>query len=93
MITATFSETRRRLGELIELAGRGEDVVIIRDNRPVAALTPVTPADLELATRITGEQAKRFHRMMDAEPKTVFKSAASAVARLKRSGRVVRKRP
>jgi prevent-host-death family protein len=87
MITTSISETRRRLSELIELARRGEEVVIIKDSRPVAALTPISSADLEMATRITDEQARRFHAFVDAEKKTSFPSAKAAVASLQKMAR------
>ena len=84
MITASVSETRRRLSELIELARRGEEVVIIKDSRPVAALQPIDPADLELVTKITDRQARRLHEMIDSEPRRTFPSAAAAVRVLKK---------
>jgi prevent-host-death family protein len=48
MITQSISEARRKLSELIELARQGEDVIIIKDSKPVAALTPIDASDLEL---------------------------------------------
>jgi prevent-host-death family protein len=60
-------EARDRLSELIDRALAGEEVVIIRDGRPVVALRPmqaqaperpVTAADLDwlAARRITGRK-------------------------------------
>jgi prevent-host-death family protein len=60
MITRSISEARRQLGALIELARQGEDVVIIKDSKPVVSLRPVTEADLELVPEITDAQAKRI---------------------------------
>ncbi len=84
MVTASVSETRRRLSELIELARQGEDVVIIKDSRPVAALQRVDPADMELVTRLTDHQARRLIKIIDSEPRVTFPSAAAAVRFLKK---------
>ena len=84
MITASITETRRRLSELIELARQGEDVVIIKDSRPVAALHPVDAADLALTPPLTDHQARRLIEWTDAQPKKTFRSAAAAVKWLKK---------
>ena len=84
MITASITETRRRLSELIELARGGEDVVIIKDSRPVAALHPIDASDLELTTRLTDRQARRLWKMIESEPGKTFPSAAAAVRFLKK---------
>lgn len=84
MITKSVSETRRKLSELIELARRGEEVVIIKDSQPVAALFPIDPSDMELVTRISGHQAARLQEMIKSEPRKTFRSAAAAVRSLKR---------
>jgi len=49
MITASVSETRRKLSALIEQARNGEEIVIIKDSRPVATLKAIDASDLELA--------------------------------------------
>ena len=84
MITASVSETRRKLSALIEQARQGEEVVIIKDSRPVAALQPIDASDLELATIITGRQAQRLVEMTEAEPRKTFRSARAAVTFLKK---------
>lgn len=84
MITASVSETRRRLSELIELARQGAEVVIIKDSRPVAALSPIEPEDLELVTKITDTKARALHRWIDAEPKVNFPDAAQAARFLRK---------
>jgi prevent-host-death family protein len=83
MITASVTETRRKLSELIELARQGEEVVIIKDSRPVAALQPIDASDLELVTRISDRQARHLREMTDTEPRRTFRSAAAAVRFLK----------
>ena len=87
MITASVSETRRRLSELIELARRGEEVVIIKDSRPVASISAISAEDLELATRISDRQARSLHEFIDAEPTVTFGSAKAAVQFLKKDVR------
>ena len=84
MITASVSETRRRLSQLIDAARAGEEVVIIKDSRPVAALHSIDASDLELAIRITDRQAQRLEQMIDREPRRSFPSAAAAVRFLKK---------
>ena len=84
MITASVSETRRKLSELIEQARNGEEVVIIKDSRPVAALRRIDASDLELATTMTDRQARRLSEIIETEPRKTFQSAAAAVRFLKR---------
>lgn len=84
MITASVSETRRKLSELIEQARNGEEVVIIKDSRPVAAIRRIDAADLELATTMTDHQARRLSEIIEAEPRKTFRSAAAAARFLKK---------
>ncbi len=90
MITKSVSEARRRLGELIELARQGEEVVIIKDSRPVAALQPIDASDMELVTTVSDRQAQRLWEIAAAEPGRTFPSPSHAVKHLKK--RVPRKR-
>jgi len=84
MITASVSETRRKLSELIEQARNGEEVVIIKDSRPVAAIRRIDASDLELATTLTDRQAHRLLDIIEAEPRKTFHSAAAAARFLKK---------
>ncbi len=84
MITASVTETRRRLSELIELARQGEEVVIIKDSRPVAALQPIDASDLDLATRLSDRQARRFIEWSESQPKRTFASVSAGVKWLKK---------
>jgi len=84
MITASVSETRRKLSELIEQARKGEEVVIIKDSRPVAALRRIDASDLELAITMTERQARRLSEIIESEPRKTFRSAAAAVRSLKK---------
>jgi prevent-host-death family protein len=47
VIQCNVAEAKARLSELIQKALLGEEVVIARDNRPLARLTPIarTPGD------------------------------------------------
>jgi antitoxin (DNA-binding transcriptional repressor) of toxin-antitoxin stability system len=84
MITASVSETRRKLSELIELARNGEDVVIIKDSRPVATRQRIDASDMELVTRVSDRQAQRLHELIDSEPRKILRSADAAVKFLKK---------
>ena len=70
MITRSVSEARRELGKLIDLARQGQDVVIIKDSRPVAALRPIDDSDLDLA--------------LEAQPALTFNSPEAAMKYLKK---------
>ncbi len=83
MITQSISEARRKLGDLIELARQGEDVVIIKDSKPVAALTPIDASDLRLV-RLAPARARRLKAWAKAQPKKRFPSAEAAVHFLKK---------
>ncbi|HKW99917.1 MAG TPA: type II toxin-antitoxin system prevent-host-death family antitoxin [Bryobacteraceae bacterium] len=83
MITQSISEARRKLAELIELARSGEEVVIIKDSKPVAALTPIDDSDLELV-RLTAAQARRLKQWARSEPGMTFRSTDDAVRYMKK---------
>ena len=83
MITQSISEARRKLGDLIELARQGEDVVIIKDSKPVAALTPIDASDLRLV-RLTPAEERRLKAWSKRQPKKKFPSIESAVHFLKK---------
>ncbi|PYT22318.1 MAG: hypothetical protein DMG58_30360, partial [Acidobacteria bacterium] len=82
MITRSISEARRKLADLIELARQGEEVVIIKDSKPVAALT-IDASDLKLV-RLTPTQARRLKAWTKAQPKKKFASIAAAAHVLKK---------
>ena len=72
------------MSELIDRARAGEEVVIIRDSRPVAALHPIDASDMELVTRITDQQARRLVELSETEPRKTFRSAAAAASFLRK---------
>jgi prevent-host-death family protein len=84
MVTKSITEARKELSALIELARQGEDVVIIKDSRPVASLRPIVASDLALIPEISDSQAERLLKMAKAGPRKTFRSAAAATAYLKR---------
>lgn len=45
MQTVTLDEAKERLADLVEDASRGDEVVIMSHDRPVAKLVPVVGAD------------------------------------------------
>jgi prevent-host-death family protein len=84
MITRSISEARRELGRLIEQARQGQDVVIIKDSRPVAALRPIDDSDLDLAPELTDAQVQRLWKWSEAQPSKTFSSPEAAVKYLKK---------
>jgi prevent-host-death family protein len=84
MITRSISEARRQLGKLIEMARQGQDVVIIKDSRPVAALRPIDDTDLDLALELTDAQVERLWKWSEAQPSKTFNSPEAAVKYLKK---------
>jgi prevent-host-death family protein len=84
MITRSISEARRELGRLIDLARQGQDVVIIKDSRPVAALRPIDDSDLDLAVELTDAEIQDLWKWSDAQPSLTFDSPEAAVKYLKK---------
>ena len=87
MITRSISEARRELGRLIEQARQGQDVVIIKDSRPVAALRPIDDTDLNLADEVTDTQVQRLWEWSAAQPAIKFDSPEAAAKYLKKEFR------
>jgi prevent-host-death family protein len=85
----TIREAKARLNALVEAAERGEQVVLMRGSKLVAAIVPVSADDLELAPRLSDPQAERLWRQIETERRDgssiVMDSAEAAVAQL--SGR------
>ncbi len=87
MITASISEPRRQLAQLIAKAQQGEEVVIIKDSKPVAALRAIGPEDLELKLEVSDAQARKLWSSLKKQDLVSFASATKAVAFLKRASR------
>ena len=88
MRSITIKEAKAKLNELIEAAERGEEVVLMRGSHHVAALVPITDADLQLAPRITDAQSDALWEQVHAERaagKTrIFESAEDVIAHLQK---------
>ncbi|MCU0234315.1 MAG: type II toxin-antitoxin system Phd/YefM family antitoxin [Thermoanaerobaculales bacterium] len=82
----TIREAKARLNALVDAAERGEQVVLMRGSRLVAAIVPVSAEDLELAPRLTDPQAERLWSLIAAErangANLTFEGPAEAVAHL-----------
>lgn len=93
MEAVTIREAKARLNALVEAAERGEQVVLMRGSKLVAAIVPVSAEDLELGPRLSDPQAERFWRRLEAERRDgaslVMDGSAAAVALLagRRAGR------
>ena len=108
MRAVTIREAKARLHELVEAATRGEQVVLMRGSRHVAALVPISTDELELPTRLSDPQAERLWRGLARELRdgssVAFETPEGAVAylsgkgatppaRRRRSGVARRRRP
>jgi prevent-host-death family protein len=67
MKAVTIRAAKARLNALVEAAERGEQVVLMRGSKHVAAIVPVSANDIELAPRFTDAQADRFWRQLYEE--------------------------
>jgi prevent-host-death family protein len=87
MHAVTIREAKARLNALVDAAERGEQVVIMRGSRLVAAIVPVSADDLELAPRLADPQAERLWKQVEGERESgaslAFDGPAEAVAHLK----------
>lgn len=94
MRALTIREAKAKLNELVDAATRGEQVVLLRRSKHVAAIVPITADDLELAPRLGDPQAERLWRALAEERSRggslEFRTAELAVRHL--AGRPVRRR-
>jgi prevent-host-death family protein len=67
MRAVTIKEAKAHLNELVEAATEGEDVVLMRGSKHVAAIVPLTEEDLYVASHLTDEQAARLWKALAAE--------------------------
>jgi antitoxin (DNA-binding transcriptional repressor) of toxin-antitoxin stability system len=95
MRAVTIKEAKAHLNELVEAATKGEEVVLMRGSKHIATIVPITADDLELATRLTDDQADRLWRQLATEKEAgnleVFETAERAVRRLSPSRRGARR--
>jgi prevent-host-death family protein len=89
MHAVTIREAKARLNELVEAATQGEQVVLMRGSKHVAAIVPLSADELELPPRLSDAQAERLWRSLaaqqDANRTVVFRDSAAAIAHLARS--------
>ena len=94
MRAVTIREAKAHLNELIDAAVGGEQVVLMRGSKHVAAIVPVSIEEMELPPRLTDDQAERLWRQLAAEQRDgkvrTFESAEKAVAYLKKPVRLRR---
>ena len=97
MHLVTIREAKARLNALVEAALRGEQVVLMRGSRHVAAIVPVSVDDLELAPHLTDRQAEKLWSSLEAEradgASLVFETAEKAVEHLSTRPSSPRRRP
>ena len=95
MRAVNIREAKARLNSLVAAAERGEQIIIMRGSKHVAAIVPLSEEDLEVSPRPTDPQAERLWRQLEAERRDgstlVVESADEAVAHLKRSTRTGRR--
>ena len=65
MTTVGIFEAKNRLSELVERAGRGEEIVITRRGQSVARLMPPEVADAKVQAR---DLAERIRHTREAHP-------------------------
>ena len=86
MRAVTIKEAKARLNALVDAAVSGEQVVLMRGSKHVAAIVPVSADELELPPRLSDEQAARFWKVLAEERArggtASFASAEDAVASL-----------
>jgi antitoxin (DNA-binding transcriptional repressor) of toxin-antitoxin stability system len=87
MRAVTIKHAKAHLNELVEAATSGEQIVLMRGSKHVAAIVPLGEADLEISPRLTDDQAARLWgeiaRAQVSDHSAVFPSAARAVAFLR----------
>jgi prevent-host-death family protein len=67
MEAVTISKAKARLNALVEAAERGEQVLLMRGSKLVAAIVPVSARDFDLAPRLSDAQAERLWRQIRDE--------------------------
>jgi prevent-host-death family protein len=84
----TIKDAKAHLNELVQAAQAGEQVVLMRGAKHVAAIIPINEQNIELALELTDDQAARFWRQLASEQASgtvaAFGSAERAVQHLRR---------
>jgi antitoxin (DNA-binding transcriptional repressor) of toxin-antitoxin stability system len=96
MRAVTMRQAKATLNELVEAATRGEQVVLMRGAKHVAAIVPLSADDLEISFRLDEPQAERLWQQIAAERRSgalrEFASPKAAVAHLAGQPRPRRRR-
>ena len=86
MRAVTIREAKARLNQLVDAAEKGEQVVLMRGSRHVAAIVPLSAEELEIAPRVSDAQAERLWRQLAEERRSgqllVLEDAEAAVRHL-----------
>lgn len=86
MICATLKEAKVKLNTLVQEAVNGEDVILMRGAKHIAAIIPISEDDLCLDLKLTDTQADRLWRYIEQEREEgklrEFDSSAQVVADL-----------
>jgi len=86
MQAVTIREAKARLNALVEAAERGEQVVLMRGSKLVAAIVPVSADEVELGPRLSDPQAERLWGQLEAQRRdgstVVMEGPEEAVAHL-----------
>lgn len=86
MRAVTIREAKARLNQLVDAAEKGEQVVLMRGSRHVAAIVPISAEELEIAPRLSDAQAERLWRQLAEERRSgqllVLEDAEAAVRHL-----------
>lgn len=84
MQAVTIREAKSKLHALVEAVERGEQVVLMRGAKHVAAIVPLSAEDIEVAPRLTDAQAERLWQQIAVARRdgsgVAVKSAEDAVA-------------
>lgn len=67
MICATLKDAKATLNKLVEYATAGEDVILMKGSRHVAAIVSISEADLELSSRLSDAKAAALWQRIDEE--------------------------
>jgi antitoxin (DNA-binding transcriptional repressor) of toxin-antitoxin stability system len=67
MICATLKDAKATLNKLVEYATAGEDVILMKGSRHVAAIVSISEDDLELSSRLSDAKAAALWKRIDEE--------------------------
>ncbi len=86
MVAVTLQEAKAKLNSLVEMALRGEAVVLMRGAQIVAMIQPISADDIEINPHLTDSQAQKFWEEVGAEKKKRYPNSVQATRALKRMG-------